>query len=91
VATVVDGFAETDQYARFDFEPTMMVSVFRTGEQTSANPASRREGIGRGSSRRFHAPWPARSLQPAGPMPQPERHRRPKLHRRPSARFTRRE
>ena len=33
VATVVDGFEETDQYARFDVEPTMMVSVFRTGEQ----------------------------------------------------------
>ena len=35
VATVVDGFAETDQYARFDVEPTMMVSVFRTGEQSA--------------------------------------------------------
>ena len=34
VATVVDGFAETDQFARFDVTPTMMVSVFRTGEQS---------------------------------------------------------
>ena len=35
VATVVDGFAETDQYARFDVEPAMMVSVFRTGDQSA--------------------------------------------------------
>ena len=35
VATVVDGFAETDQFARFDVIPTMMVSVFRTGEQSA--------------------------------------------------------
>ena len=35
VATVVDGFAETDQFARFDRTPTMMVSVFRTGEQSA--------------------------------------------------------
>ena len=35
VATVVDGFAETDQYGRFDVEPTMMVSVFRTGDQSA--------------------------------------------------------
>ena len=34
VATVVDGFEETDQFARFDVEPTMMVSVFRTGDQS---------------------------------------------------------
>jgi len=35
VATVVDGFAETDQFARFDGTPTMMVSVFRTGDQSA--------------------------------------------------------
>ena len=35
VATVVDGFAETDQFARFDRTPTMMVSVFRTGDQSA--------------------------------------------------------
>ena len=40
VATVVDGFAETDQYARFDFEPTMMVSVFRTGDQSAVEIAA---------------------------------------------------
>ena len=41
VATVVDGFAETDQYARFDLEPTMMVSVFRTGDQSAIEIAAR--------------------------------------------------
>ena len=35
VATVVDGFAETDQFARFDGKPTAMVSVFRTGDQSA--------------------------------------------------------
>ena len=35
VATVVDGFAETDQTARFDSETTVLVSVFRTGEQSA--------------------------------------------------------
>ena len=35
VATVVDGFAETEQLARFDGTPTMMVSVFRTGDQSA--------------------------------------------------------
>ena len=33
VATVVDGFAETDESARFDVHPAVMVSVFRTGDQ----------------------------------------------------------
>ena len=40
VATVVDGFAETDQYARFDREPTIMVSVFRTGDQSALEIAA---------------------------------------------------
>ncbi len=35
VATVIDGFAETDQMARFDVQPTMLVSVFRTGDQSA--------------------------------------------------------
>ena len=39
MATVVDGFEETDQYARFDFEPTMLVSVFRTGDQSAVEIA----------------------------------------------------
>ena len=40
VATVVDGFAETDQFARFDVQPTMMVSVFRTGDQSALDIAA---------------------------------------------------
>ena len=35
IATVVDGFAETDQMAQFDVEPTVLVSVFRTGDQSA--------------------------------------------------------
>jgi multidrug efflux pump subunit AcrB len=35
VATVVDGFAETDQSARFDQEPAVVVQVFRVGEQNA--------------------------------------------------------
>ena len=35
VATVIDGFAETDQFARFDVQPTVLVSVFRSGDQSS--------------------------------------------------------
>lgn len=34
VATVVDGFAETDQSSRFDAEPTVLISVFRAGNQS---------------------------------------------------------
>jgi len=41
VATVVDGFAETDQYGRFDVQPTMLVSVFRTGNQSAIEIAER--------------------------------------------------
>ena len=40
VATVVDGFEETDQYARFDVEPTMLVSEFRTGDQSAIEIAT---------------------------------------------------
>ena len=39
VAEVVDGFAETDQLARFDIEPTVLVSVFRTGQQSALDIA----------------------------------------------------
>ena len=35
VATVIDGFAETDQFARFDAQPTVVVSVFQSGDQSS--------------------------------------------------------
>ena len=40
VATVVDGFAETDQFARFDAEPTVLISVFRTGDQNALDIAA---------------------------------------------------
>ena len=40
IATVVDGFAETEQFARFDRTPTMMVSVFRTGDQSALEIAA---------------------------------------------------
>ncbi|NIV46298.1 MAG: AcrB/AcrD/AcrF family protein, partial [Gammaproteobacteria bacterium] len=33
VATIVDGFAETDQAARFEGQPALLISVFRVGEQ----------------------------------------------------------
>ena len=41
VATVVDGFAETDQSARFDADPTVLISVFRTGDQSVVEIADR--------------------------------------------------
>ena len=34
VATVVDGFAETNQQARFDRQPTVLLSVSRAGDQS---------------------------------------------------------
>ena len=41
VATVVDGFAETDQSARFDLAPAVLLSVFRTGDQDALEIADR--------------------------------------------------
>jgi len=35
VATVVDGFAETDQASRFDGQPSVLVQVFRVGDQSA--------------------------------------------------------
>ncbi len=35
VATVDDGFAETDQSARFDGDPSVMVQVYRVGDQSA--------------------------------------------------------
>ena len=40
VATVVDGFAETDQSASFDNDPTILISVFRTGDQNALEIAN---------------------------------------------------
>ena len=39
VASVVDGLTETEQHARFDGKPAMMVSVFRTGRQNALEVA----------------------------------------------------
>ena len=40
VAEVIDGFAETDQQARFDGEPSVFVEVFRTGDQSALLPGT---------------------------------------------------
>lgn len=39
VARVVDGFAETDQSARFDGQPMVLVQVFRVGEEDAVQIA----------------------------------------------------
>ena len=39
VAEVIDGFAETDQWTRFDGEPSVMVRVFRVGDQNALDVA----------------------------------------------------
>ena len=50
VAHVVDGFAETDQFARFDGQPAVLVEVFRIGDQDAL--ADRRRRSRRTSRRR---------------------------------------
>ncbi len=35
VATVVDGFADTDLWSRFDGKPAVLLQVFRTGDQSA--------------------------------------------------------
>lgn len=37
IAQVIDGFAETDQSAKFDGQPTVLVQVFRVGNQNALN------------------------------------------------------
>ena len=39
VARVVDGFAETDQFSRFQNEPALIIEVFRTGDQGALDVA----------------------------------------------------
>jgi len=39
VANVVDGFAETDQFARFDGKDAILLQVYRTGEQGALSVA----------------------------------------------------
>ncbi len=41
VAHVVDGFAETDQSARFDGNPTALIQVFRVGDQSALDIAEK--------------------------------------------------
>ena len=40
VATVVDGFAETEQVARFDQAPAVMLYVFRSGSQSTTEASA---------------------------------------------------
>ncbi len=40
VATVVDGFAETEQVARFDQAPAIMLYVFRSGSQSTTETSA---------------------------------------------------
>jgi multidrug efflux pump subunit AcrB len=39
IARVVDGFADTDQFVRFDNQPAVVVDVFRTGDQNATDVA----------------------------------------------------
>jgi len=41
VAEVIDGFAETDQWARFDGHPAVLVQVYRTGAQSALTLSQR--------------------------------------------------
>jgi multidrug efflux pump subunit AcrB len=41
VASVVDGFAETDTWARFDGKPAVLVKVFRVGDQGALDIAAK--------------------------------------------------
>lgn len=41
VAQVVDGFAESDMYARFDGQPSVLVEVFRVGQQGALDIAAK--------------------------------------------------
>ena len=52
VATVIDGFAETDQVARFDVEPTVLLSVFRTGIRAPSRSRARSTNMWSALSRR---------------------------------------
>jgi len=41
IATVRDGFAETDQFSRFNGKPAAVIQVFRTGEQAALDIAAK--------------------------------------------------
>ena len=53
VANVIDGFAETDQWTRFDGEPTVMVRVYRVGEQNALEVADAVHGYVEDAARRL--------------------------------------
>ena len=55
VANVVDGFAETDQAARFDGEPAVLITVFRVGEQSAIDIANSVKDYVKESARRLPA------------------------------------
>ncbi len=40
VARVVDGFEETDQWSRFDGQPTVMIQVYRVGDEDTPDVAA---------------------------------------------------
>ena len=40
IAHVVDGFAETDQFSRFQNGPALIIEVFRTGDQGAIDIAT---------------------------------------------------
>lgn len=50
VATVVDGFAETDQAASFNGKPAVMVQVFRVGDESALDVAGKVKKYVRDSS-----------------------------------------
>ncbi len=39
IASVIDGFADTDESAQYDGKPAAMISIYRTGDQTPAEIA----------------------------------------------------
>ncbi len=53
VAEVIDGFAETDQWTRFDGEPTVMVRVFRVGDQNALDVAGAVHGYVKDAAQRL--------------------------------------
>jgi multidrug efflux pump subunit AcrB len=53
VARVVDGFADTDQFTRFDGKPALLVRVFRVGEQGAIDVADQVHAYIESSAGRF--------------------------------------
>ena len=53
VATVVDGFADSDQSSRFDGKPSILVQVFRVGQQSALGVSSTVREYVAGAGRRL--------------------------------------